>query len=1607
MRSLCAPVPASLRSELLAESSSDHHVLYAVPNVVARGFTKTYLSRATGKLQALLDRPRLKSTDAEHGEQLEREEGDEWRQAALQRMEVHSRARAIYAGRRIGWREKLNHAQVQRGIEARKEQEGRRRAPVSEASRAAMKRRGKDDSDEEPDGDAEKKEAELDSEGSGAAPAASASSSSAAYIAPSGSDFFLASIDNEKTEADLAKQTLVNEHTLRIKEMLDGHTPSHYAAASSHSPTQSGRGLHGKRKGHVGGVRKNATGDASSAAAASSHAAGSAASPAPSSDSDGGESKEGMDNSMPATAEGGRRRMNSSASAPVLPSSTRNVRTPSSRQNPDDRWKHVNGLHPANMHSTAASALKLVPKLPVHTGLAAEDVLFRFDAVPSLFVDTHTALEIACSAIHFSHFKSRHKQIHYLLLSPDNNYLCLLVFWYLFLKYFQSSAVEPRTPAMIARILENLGRKWREMIRYTKIHLALHPEERLSSWYDQFEGQEVALGSMVNLDDTPKNKGGSAKKKNAARGSLQPIQERNSLPHSSSSSMINGSVGHTTRLSTASIRFVPPAQPAFDPFTCVPSYPPELFTDSMEQLLRPKTRSGTHHQLERFLLLLPFVLSSACYELLRAFFPESAHFLTPKLRMRLDAELHQMLGGLELSEITLRKQREKFMREVEERPRTAGTNSAATAATRPATGAAASDASSDPAAATDDGSAPAFGDDEKPTFESLFAFNAVVNPSATRGGLKFHSAMINPNHTSIPGSAILLGNAKKLGMAALQKSASVNALGVASESAHGGMRAVNPETLASPTPLTRHTRLGGVLHQDVVGRTITIAPGTAGSGDGGAGDSPERDEESLSPTKSEWDSPTRAVGGPGSPLRINSPVPFSPASSSAALGSGLAVPSSPLPPSAVGPSLLTPPKPLPISTFASPLSPVRSGGQGQQVITSSRAFTFGTSSASAQAGMAIFGSINGLGGVGGVQSSANALLAATIGSPPFSPGGSGGNGKSLAASASAPVLPSSGGGDGAHLADEKARRRAREKPQKGSLHSTGDWSRDERERRDFLKRMAARHATLEKSGQKERDRNDLRASRLVEGGSAEHEEMDSAAAYAAYQRQQQQQQHQQADDSDPRGFRAPIPEEDDVPSSARAYRGASESYDPISSAFQSVLGHSISDVPTTVAPAAISGLGHSRSPSRMSPAEQTRRMRKQSNGGSLSYSASTPALTQPTMSRQPSDTQQSSGTRPSTGSRTSPDRPTSASGSPPSLGPRSGSLSRHRPGAISLQALNSTSNTSPAKTAEPRTANSQGAASSAAGDHMSRARAKLSSQTRESLAQAAAEDHLQLNTHAAAGFTASDLSLPLQSMLLTEENLRHAQQLRPPTVKLNINALTPVTSLALHMRLATPSWGSGLVLRHSNPIPRQLLGEDLGDGFAFVPPPSAVSMDNIAFTADAAAKESQARLLAEYKQLHRLQQADQQLKGAHAGSNLEHGDPARALRRGEKVLRGGGHAHSASLASMAGAGSAFPASGEVEPALFESAAPTPAASGVPPVAKKKPLLSTLHKTSKLDALLADAKQVHWSGGIDDPTLFLTPRTKQILQQVEGNKAKHEQERKAREQEMKEALEKAQ
>jgi len=152
----------------LQQGTAEHNELYAVPAQVARSFTRTYLGRATGKLSSLLNKPRLRSTDALHGEQLEVSEG-EYRAHALTRMEMHAREQAIYAGHRVGWREKLSHAQVQRGVEARKLETELKRAPVSEANRAAMKRRGRDS-----DSDGESKEGEGEGGSHGLARSASA-----------------------------------------------------------------------------------------------------------------------------------------------------------------------------------------------------------------------------------------------------------------------------------------------------------------------------------------------------------------------------------------------------------------------------------------------------------------------------------------------------------------------------------------------------------------------------------------------------------------------------------------------------------------------------------------------------------------------------------------------------------------------------------------------------------------------------------------------------------------------------------------------------------------------------------------------------------------------------------------------------------------------------------------------------------------------------------------------------------------------------------------------------------------------------------------------------------------------------------------------------------------------------------------------------------------------------------------------------------------------------------------------------------------------------------------------------------------------------------------
>jgi len=393
------------------------------------------------------------------------------------------------------------------------------------------------------------------------------------------------------------------------------------------------------------------------------------------------------------------------------------------------------------------------------------------------------------------------------------------------------------------------------------------------------------------------------------------------------------------------------------------------------------------------------------------------------------------------------------------------------------------------------------------------------------------------------------------------------------------------------------------------------------------------------------------------------------------------------------------------------------------------------------------------------------------------------------------------------------------------------------------------------------------------------------------------------------------------------------------------------------------------------------------------------------------------------------------------------------------------------------------------GEHTASMRARLQS---SQLGAAEETDKLLDAATASSGFTASDLSLPLQCVLLHEEHLRHARALRPPVVALNLNSLSAVTSLALGLRQATPGWGSGQVLRHANPIPRTQMGEDLGDGFAFHPPRSAVHMDSIHFAEDPAAAQSQASLLAEYKQLHKLQQEEGLLRTKHSNANFEHGDAARVVaarktaaqrerKHGQQLAPLQTTATAASTPAAAAAGipsalvtaplspvseaassrttasttaavAATAAGGSPTPSVSFSVAATPgptaastgptfhppaplvisspSAAGGPPTGvatataalppsttttKRRAPPSSLHKVSKLSVLQSEASRAggapSWSaqgagGGLDDPTLFLTPRTKEILKQVEGNREKHEAERAERDRKTREALERA-
>jgi hypothetical protein len=1685
-----------------------------------------------------------------HGEQLEVSEG-EYRAHALTRMEMHAREQAIYAGHRVGWREKLSHAQVQRGVEARKLETELKRAPVSEANRAAMKRRGRDS---DSDGESKEGEGEGGSRGlarsasaaagvsaSGGAAATPASSGSNSYLTPSSSDVFLSALERENAAADAAKLHLVNEHTVRIKDMLDAHLPSHLApgaltastalasaVAAATGATPSGRRTPGtssqRRKGSLGA---HAHGPRKAAAAAEVAAVPSLSVGLPEAD----ESKDavGAEVTPPDRPQQQHhlqpplptRSLKSSASAPALHTpaggTTRSSRlSESSRQysamerarQSGARWKNANGLHPPNPQS---SGVKLIPRLPVHNGLAAEDVVFSpVTGPPALFVDTHTALEIACAHVRFPIFRARHKQMHYLLLSPDANYLLLLLFWYAFLRYFQSEKVEAGTPHIIQSLLQNIGRKYHEFQRYLKIHLALRPDQRLSSWYDQFEGAAVVLSGeeAIKLAEQeaenltkPKKAAAAAASAAASRGgsagtttggSAAAAASKHLTTVASVSGSKRGSISSQASSSALRLGSSSSNNPmaALDPFTCVPSYPDALFTHEMERSLQPKTRSGVHHQLERFLLLWPFVSSLAVFELLLAFFPESAHFLTDKFRMRLDADFQHLLSGVELSEVTLTQQRAKFLDPSADERRTGATGSVVnTAREGNASGGAQADGEgASNSSATNAASA------ASTTFESMFAFNSLVNPRAWRGGHKFHEALLDPGHTSAPGSAALLANAKRIGTRKALLSGNSN----------------NGEL--PHMPLTRHLRLGGVLEQkQTLGFDDETDEEEAEEGNNGNGGERASDDESgwddesrpTSPSKLLHSPPLSPNAGPGTLSRLNTALP-----SPSSIGG----------PGSIG------------AGFHSPAALARSPSM---VITSSRAFVPSGAGAGVAAGAAAQG------GAASAASAAHALMmanhAASMGSPGFvSPLASRQSPSATAAAVAAGEAANNAAADAAAQSahDDRARRRAREKPQKGSLHSTGDWSRDERERRDFLKRMAARHSTLEKAQAKERARNELRASRLTESEEASGDPV-AAGFNALYklqqhqqQQEQQQQQQQQHDSLQPLMLPPPrrgggagagksrlsesiLEEGEPSSSSLRDHTDAASATaavavdgggdggplgGAISSAFRSVLGHRIEEVPPTVtlAPShsAVSLHALERERDRAAHPLSAKRTSVISSGGqrmrSMSYSASTPALLQPPSSSSAAAQGSPSFSRGvSLSHAVSPDRsasPASATGSPfpvsPGLGPRSlSSLARHRPSAISVLGSPMMGprgrSFSTVLEQQPLTASSQ--ASNPVGEHTQHMRARLQS---VQMAMFAPEEDVKMmeNASASSGFTASELTLPLQSVLLMEENMRHARQLRPPTVAINVNALSHVTSLALGMRLATPAWGSGQVLKHKAPIPRFQMGEDLGDGFAFVPPRSAAHMDSIAFTDDAAAAERQARLLRDYKQLHALQLEEGLLRTKHGNGNFEHGDAARvvAARKTQQqrqqlqhkqqeqlqlqqavaaaqAERNSKHVQLAPLQTAITTTSSTPANGlspvaeagsPAASSAASAASVTFAAAATPPSVRPAPLVvatpsahaapsavvsapattsttkrksgppSSLHKTTKLEVLQSEAARAGgaptWgSGGQDDPTLFLTPRTKEILGQIENNREKHEAERRERERITREALERAQ
>jgi hypothetical protein len=346
--------------------------------------------------------------------------------------------------------------------------------------------------------------------------------------------------------------------------------------------------------------------------------------------------------------------------------------------------------------------------------------------------------------------------------------------------------------------------------------------------------------------------------------------------------------------------------------------------------------------------------------------------------------------------------------------------------------------------------------------------------------------------------------------------------------------------------------------------------------------------------------------------------------------------------------------------------------------------------------------------------------------------------------------------------------------------------------------------------------------------------------------------------------------------------------------------------------------------------------------------------------------------------------------------------------------------------------------------------------------------HEEINpdVEAKVGFTASDLAMPLQAMLLHEEHMRHSRKLRPKQVKINLNSLTPSTSLATRLNRPDPSWGAGKVLKHHNPIPREQMGEDLKDGFAYVPQRSPVLMNSIHFAKEKDAQGAQLKLLQEYKKLHELQLQESNLRSKYAGANLEHGEIERAKSVAKPSLNkaisqpqlqtissaassqqdskpqtraqsGDATRPSASKAASIATVGAAEETTTFTIQLDSVATPagsTPAISALASALSSIPVtpsvLSTgantpttlqqqqhhqqLHKhavkhkkygkPTKLEALLAESKHAAPStvAQPEEDTLWLTPRTKSILQQIDANKDRHEEERRRREMEVQEA-----